>query len=514
MPATTKSPKTTKATKPTSAPRQPSKLSKTRYLSGLQCHLKLWYDCYERQLAGPTDAATQAIFDTGHAVGELATKRHPGGVLIDAEHYHYEQAAAQTKAAMADKRCPALFEAGFEHADLRVRVDILARGRGRTWDLVEVKSATKVKDTNVDDLAVQYWVLRNAGLELGRAGILTLNRDYVYAGGAYDVEHLFAFHELGDEVERKQSEVADNVRAVHAMLRASRPPHVEPGEHCSAPYECPYYAHCTRDLEQPDHPFGELPGLHANKRAALAELGAVTVHDVPADFPLNELQARVRLSVKSGQPFVSPALGAALAKPVYPIHHLDFETCMFALPRYKGTRPYQTLPFQWSNHIESARGEVRHEEYLCREDKDPRAEFAATLLASLADEGTICVYTTYEVRVIRELAEALPRLRARLLALEERVWDLCAAIRAHYYHPRFHGSFSLKQVLPVMVPRMSYDGLMVQDGEGASRAYVEAIESKDEARRRELWAALVEYCGQDTEAMVKLRGALGLCVAA
>ena len=238
------------------------------------------------------------------------------------------------------------------------------------------------------------------------------------------------------------------------------------------------------------------------------DLGIESITDIPDDADLTALQARVCDSVCNGKPYATNELAGALKEPKFPIHHLDFETFMLAVPRYIGTRPYQTLPFQWSNHIQSRNGTVRHEEYLCREDEDPRQEFAETLLATLGEKGSICIYTTYEVRIIRELAEALPKLRRRLQALEDRVWDLKAVIKDHYYHPDFHGSFSLKAVLRAVVPSMSYDSLAIQDGNAASRAHLEAILTDDADRRRELQDGLLEYCGQDTVAMVKLREAL------
>lgn len=487
--------------------RERPKLSKSRYLAGLQCHLRLWYECYQRELAGDgeVDEAQQAIFDTGHEVGRLATRRHPGGALIDADHFHHEEALAHTANALGDRGVPAIFEAAFLHEDVRVRADVLARQKRGGWELIEVKSTLRVKDVHEDDLAVQHWVLRGAGLPVKRAGVLTLNRDYVYRGGEHDVDELFAFHDLTDVAQAKAEEVEANVAAMHRMLGRSKPPRVAPGEHCAAPYECPFHGHCTRGLEAPEHPLLELPNLSGKRKEGLLALGIESILDIPDDVDLSPLQQRVRRCVRTGRPYVSPGLAAALREPKYPIHHLDFETFMTAVPRYKGTRPYQALPFQWSDHVERSDGSVKHLEYLCREDKDPRREFAETLLEALGSKGTIVVYTGYELRVIRELAGALPKSRSALLALEGRVWDLAAVIREHYYHPGFHGSFSLKQVLPAVVPELGYDDLEIQDGSAAARVYLESILCRDGNRKEELHRQLLKYCGRDTLAMVELR---------
>ena len=169
------------------------RLSKTRFLSGCQCHLKLWYDCYERELGADVDIVTQAIFDTGHEVGRLARQRYPGGVLVEADHRHAQDAIAHTRALLADESVPAIFEAAFEHRGVLVRVDVLERSTRGGFNLIEVKSGTTVKTVNVHDVAVQTWVLRGAGIDVVSAGLLTLNRGYVFDGKRLDVYRLFRF---------------------------------------------------------------------------------------------------------------------------------------------------------------------------------------------------------------------------------------------------------------------------------------------------------------------------------
>jgi hypothetical protein len=172
----------------------PPRLSKTRYISGCQCHLKLWYDCFERELGADVDAVTQAIFDTGHEVGRLARQRYPGGVLVEADHLHPEDAIAQTRALLADETIPAIFEAAFEHRGVLIRADVLERSTRGGFNLIEVKSGTTVKDVHEHDVAVQMWVLRGAGIDVASVGLLTLGRGYVFDGKSLDVYRLFRFH--------------------------------------------------------------------------------------------------------------------------------------------------------------------------------------------------------------------------------------------------------------------------------------------------------------------------------
>ncbi|MBA7662537.1 hypothetical protein ES703_70566 [subsurface metagenome] len=182
------------------------------------------------------------------------------------------------------------------------------------------------------------------------------------------------------------------------------------------------------------------------------------------------------------------------------------ETVSPAIPRYANTRPYQTIPFQWSDHILYEGKTVEQQEYLCEQDKDPRNEFALTLLHALGSKGTIFTYTTYEKGIISELAECFPEYRDQLIATLDRFKDLYLLIRKHFYHPGFHGSFSLKSVLPALVPDMNYKTLAIQEGSQASFDYLRMLDPFIlSGEKRRIKKDLLNYCGYDTLAMVKIR---------
>jgi DNA-binding sugar fermentation-stimulating protein len=130
-------------------------LSKSKYLAGLQCPLRLWHQCFNPALASSVSPSQQALFDTGHEVGQLATRLYPDGILVETDPLRHEQAVRETFAAMEDPLVRSIYEASFSYDDVRVRVDILSRlGRGK-WNLVEVKSSTKVKNEYLPDVSVQ-----------------------------------------------------------------------------------------------------------------------------------------------------------------------------------------------------------------------------------------------------------------------------------------------------------------------------------------------------------------------
>ena len=484
-------------------------LSKSRYLSGDQCHLRLWYDSYERHLSPPPDDALQAVFDTGHEVGEFACERHPGGHSVGHDHRHVREALEETRQILRAGAAPALFEPAFRHEGVLVRVDILERLPGGGWRMGEVKSTTRLKDVFVLDLAVQLWVLRGAGLDVREVEVITLNRDYVYDGVRLDLDALFRRHPLTDQAEALQGTVGAGVREMLAMLGGTAAPEIAPGDHCFDPYDCPYYAHCTRDHVSPDHGIDELPWLRGARRGQLQDAGIVEIRDVPAEFPLSYVQRIVRRAVQQNCAVIHGDVAAELAGLRSPVRYLDFETFSPAIPRFAGTRPYDAVPFLFSVHSERDGSPLEHTDYLHEEDDDPRPRLADRLIEAVGSHGSICTYSGYERSVLTALAAAVPERADELAAVSARLFDLLPVVRNTCYHPEFRGSFSIKNVLPALVPGMGYGDLEIPDGQAASVAYMRALDGGDGEERQRLFGDLRAYCARDTLAMVRLREALG-----
>jgi predicted RecB family nuclease len=390
---------------------------------------------------------------------------------------------------------------------VRIRVDILERTENDSWKLVEVKSSTSVKDVYYPDVAVQHYVLEGCGLKISRAGILHINNQYVCDGQNLDLKALFALEDLTDQSISMQSEIPGQLEELKGMLTEDGAPNIQPSRHCSKPYDCEFWDHCTEDM--PEFWVLNISGIGQNKVAELTQMGILDIGDIPSNFPLSEIQDRIRESVTNRQEYISEGLESELHDLEYPVHFLDFETIGPAIPRYAGTRPYQTIPFQWSDHILYENGNMEHREYLCNEDKDPREEFTQTLLYALETEGNIVIYTSYETGVLNSLIEHFPQYADDLQSIIDRFIDLYAIVRKHYYHPKFYGSFSLKYVLPALVPAMGYDKLSIQDGMQASLEYLRMIDpDTPEDEKAKIRIDLLTYCGQDTLAMVKIRDEL------
>jgi len=478
-------------------------LSKSRFLAGLQCHKRLYLECYApRTLRDPLTPATEALFEAGAKVGMVARGLFAGGVRIGED--RMDDAVLKTAALLGQPASRAIYEAAFNHGDVRVRVDILAPAGDGAWDLVEVKSSAGYKEEYLPDIGIQLHVLEGAGVPIRRACLVHVNNQYVYEGGPYVLDQLFTVRDLTAQARDVIPRLLPHLEAMRSPLWAWEPPGIAVGAQCKRPYVCPFYSHCHTN--RPDHPLESMPRMNQKLLRALRGAEIDDIRNIPEDFEgLTDLHKRIRASVITGRVHSDPELKQKLGALHPPVHFLDFETCNPALPRFAGTRPFQQVPFQWSDHVLREDGTLDHRGYLHTEDTDPRVPLVESLVQSLGTEGSIVVYSGFEERIIRLLADDLEEWREDLLAIVARIVDLLELIRSHYYHPEFHGSFSIKDVLPALIEDLNYDDLEIQEGSQAATAFVEMLDPETSGpRRRNLESALRAYCYRDTEAMVRL----------
>ena len=242
-------------------------LSKSRFIAGLQCPLRLWYQCYNRKLASEITSSQQAIFDTGHQIGRLATELFLGGVFIDEDYLHHHEAEHSTVRILADRNAKALFEAAFTFDGIRIRVDILERNDDDSWNLIEVKSSTTVKDVYKSDVAIQYYVLNGVGIKVARSGILHVNNEYLFDGNYTDLPQHFQFANLTDEIDGLQQEIYPQIIKLKKVLSLSSAPDIGPSRHCFKPYKCEFWEHCSAGMS--DSSILNLSGITQDKLFSL-----------------------------------------------------------------------------------------------------------------------------------------------------------------------------------------------------------------------------------------------------
>ena len=482
-------------------------LSKSKFISGLQCLKRLYLSCYERDLATPLDEATLAVFARGDEVGELAQKAFPGGVLVEEEYWDHENAIEHTQRLMANESVPAIFEAAFTYEDIVIRADVMERLPNGQWRMIEVKSTTRVKDVHVPDVAVQKYVVEGCGVQLAEVCLMHLNPDYIYDGISYDLTQLFCIQNLTAQVREFEPEISERLTAQRKVLAATSAPDITAGPQCADPYTCDFFEYCNAPL--PLWHASNLYRIQEEKTAQLLGMGITTIADIPDDFPLSERQKRIVACCKSGLPFIDEGLPEELTSLRYPVCYMDFETINPALPRYAGMSPFSTFTFQWSVHVQKEPGgEAAHHEFLACDNSDPRENFVKSLLGVLESQGKdghIVVYSSFEATQLNRLAEWLATYAQRISRVLDRLWDLLPVVRKYIYHPNFNNSFSLKTVLPALVPDMTYDGMSVSEGQEAGLAFERMIGgSLSVSEREKTRQDLLAYCRQDTLAMVRL----------
>jgi hypothetical protein len=477
-------------------------LSKSQYVKGCQCSKSLWFSLNRKDLAPPVDATKQAIFDAGNEVGEWAKRYFPGGVEVTMPYFKAAEGAEATMAFVAAGQ-EVIFEATAIHPDgTYSRIDILRKVPGTdTWDMIEVKGSTGVKDYHLDDMSFQYRVFTGAGYHINHCFMMLIDNTYV-RNGDVEPKKLFRLMDITAQVWAKQPEIEATAPELMKVLESKEEPSVKIGARCFKPFECDYIQHCWKAI--PDY---SIYNVFADKKAdvIVESLGSYEVKSLPAELIPTGRKGKDVGSYLSGDIYIEPDnIRKFLEGLQYPLYYLDYETIASAIPIFYGTRPFQTLPFQFSLHIQASPGaELTHYEFLHKEQTDPRRAFIEALIRLCGNKGSIVTYNqAFEEGVNRGLIESFPEYAAGLSAINARMVDLLLPFKNRWlYHPDQQSSASIKKVLPAFTD-LSYDGMAIGNGMDASQKYLDFMQGKLPAQATEsLWQGLSEYCGLDTFAM-------------
>lgn len=470
-------------------------LTKSKYLIGLKCPKLLWITFNAKDRLPGVDEATQHRFDQGHVIGALAKSWFPDG--IDVPEDDFKANIEQTKEAL--KSGKPVFEAGIMVNNIYSRADIL-NPVGDQYDIIEVKSSTKIKDVYIEDVAFQRFVYQKAGLRIRKCFVMNINNNYVRSG-EIDPKQLLKLEDVTAEVEAVKG-IEERIEEMFKVIASGECPDVNIGPFCNDPYPCDMEFDCWKNV--PDDNVFTLYYVGKNGWE-LFNKGVMSIKDIPADFKLNENQRIQVECAKSGEPHINKAeIAKFLNTFEFPLYYLDFETHNTALPLYDGTRPYQQVPFQFSLHVQQEDGSTEHHEFLHDDSTDPRPAFLEKLKSVLSDSGSIVVFNqSFEIGRLRECSEAFPDYQEWFNNLLPRFIDLITPFKRFDYHsPEQHGSNSIKAVLPA-ITKQSYEDLEIAEGEQASLAYLSLINddlSADERAR--IRKDLLKYCERDTEAML------------
>lgn len=464
------------------------RLTKTAFLSYLKCPPEFWLSVRQPLLiAKPITLEGEHLRQQGYAVQQLVKTldrfQPQDGVSFN-------------------------FERPFQTFEFYARCDIVAMDNDTgVLDLYETKSAASVKDEHIDDVAFQRMVCEQAGYEIGKCFVITVNGEYVRRG-ALDPGQLFTVTDVTDLVAQRLPSTAQQARAAIAYLRTVPVPSLL--DYCErSRLNCEFIQLHFPGL--PDYTIFDIAFLKNEKRRQLLAEGIVGIVDVPDDFPLSAKQraqvenARTRAIVIDGE-----AITERIESWEYPLQFLDYETFAYAIPQFEGVRPYQQMCFQYSLHtIDSPGAKPRHSYFLSRGESDPPRAMAESLKQAMdGNIGTVIVwFESFEKTRNTEMAAMYPDLAEFFEEVNWRTADLMKIFSDKLYiHPEFKGRSSIKKVLPALRPDLSYKQLRIGDGLTATISWFRAVkwDSLTQDERESIFKSLEKYCELDTWAMVAI----------
>jgi len=379
---------------------------------------------------------------------------------------------------------------------------LVFKPKSNNYDLYEIKSSTGVDKDIVYDVTFQAVILEKQ-ISIDHYYVLHLNKEYIRSG-ELDLTDLFIAEDISDKVRALMPEV-ELLRG--EAIRVAQLSDPNQAEHCLSPKECPCPALCHHEL--PDFSIYDIPRLTRIKKLQLLEMGILAAKDIPASFDLNPKQLLVVDRAKTNTEHIDhKAITIELEKIAFPLYFLDYETCICAIPQYEGYHPQQQIVFQYSLHkLEEPGDEPNHYEHISLAEGDPTIPLLERLKGDIGDSSTVIVWNkSFEMTMNKEMAKLHPEFAAFLEQLNERIYDLGDIVNLGYYlHPGFKGSWSIKNVLPVMVSDLSYKGMIIGKGDQASMAWWKMTFAQvDQQEKEQLTAALLRYCELDTLAMVEI----------
>lgn len=479
-------------------------LSKSTYMMGQQCPKRLWLYKNRSDLATLITSSQEMVFEKGTNVGLLARELFPGGKdASPIDHFHYPESVQLTYKLISDGET-IIYEAVFQHERVMAALDILVKKEDK-WYAYEVKSSTAVKQQHLIDAAIQYYIITNAGLEIEDFFIVYINSKYTRKS-ALDLQKLFKMLSVKKEVLAHQKEIPEKIDDCKKILQLTAEPVKDIGSHCSDPYECEYMDHCWNHI--PEVSIFNLSNLKSMRKFELYEKGILEFHQLPVGYSLTSAQQlQVRGHLENYTHIEVDNIRKWLAQLKFPLVYMDFETFMPAVPLYHSSRPYQQILFQFSVHLQEKDNEdLQHYAYLGEPENDPREEFIKQLIVATSGNGSIVVYNkAFEYTRLKELQQDFLEYSGEIDKILKRIIDLMEPFQKKWYYcPGMNGSYSIKSVLPTLIPSMSYDALKIGEGSIAMAAFEGLLKIHDEFEKQKIRNALLEYCKMDTLGMVSI----------
>lgn len=473
------------------------KLSKTHIKAGLQCRLML-HRLFNKTIE-PNYKDVEGLLEKGNQINNALHSMIKGVVINNPDNYQKILITQDVLKSGAEH----IFEATFQTDELIIQVDYLRKNSDGTYDIIEVKSSSssassikKMYSHYVEDVAIQLNAV-SKHIKVRSCHVWVINKDYVYDGKEHNLD-LFFKMDVSEDVKKVEERIQRNIENARLIVSGVEPT-VEISSHCKKPYDCPFKDVCWKAIKQTD--MYKIPRLR--KKPELFNEGIVSAFDEYFNTKGDKLAVE---SLRAGKMIVRERLLKGYLEEINShskIDFLDFEGMNHPLPIWKGTTPYERIPFQYSMHRRE-NGKLTHKEFLASGKINPARELADKLAEDLKDSEIILVYfQTYEIGILKYLAEKYPEHAEVFLSSIGKIVDLFKVVKDCIYSPEFKGSLSIKTVGPTLIgDKANWTG-EITNGQMAADMYAESISLPDEDRER-VFKELLIYCGQDTMNLVHI----------
>lgn len=485
-------------------------ITKTIFIDFRNCPKNVWLKLHKPELLEKFELSDfeKQLIEQGNEVENHARKLFPNGLEVLSRG---EEAGKETEKHMKLKTS-AIFQATFIVDGFMARNDVLAYDKKNDcWDLYEIKGTNSLKETgdernHIDDLTFQAVVLGRANIKVGKTYLIHLNKEYVRSG-ELDYKNLFTTEDLTETVRNKMEEIGNLMDGAREYLNKEN----EPATGCDCNYRgrsrhCATFAYSHPEV--PEYSVHDLSRIGSSKKKLqfFVENEIFSLENIPNDYELSEIQTNQLIAHKTQKPSINlEEIREQINSLNFPLYFLDYETYAPAIPYFQNYSPYNRIPFQFSLHILREPNEKpEHVEFLHPNRSDPSELVAELLEKYIKSDGTVIVWNkTFEKTMNTDIGKRVPKYREIMERINTQMYDLMDIFsKQHFIHPNFHGSASIKKVLPVLVPELQYKDLVIHEGGQASEQWWKMVDPKTSKEEyNEIFKNLKIYCAMDTYAM-------------
>lgn len=482
-------------------------LSKSEYMMYLRHPAWLWLKKHDKSKLPEVSVGLQAKFDAGHEFEKYAEAHFPDGVQLGFNDYNeYLSLPRRTTQAIADGE-KTIFQGRFEHGQITCICDVVRVVGDKEVDLYEIKASSGVKLDHILDLAFQVTVLERCGYRVRDVFVMHVDSSYVRKG-EIDHRQIVATQNVTEEVKAELHRTERNIASAIEVMESVAIPDPSPAR--AKLGSLTEWLGVYKNIEQVgEGSIYELCRLNTDLLRMFEEQKITKLKDIPVELADNKQQRWQLEALANNEPIVQlKRIQKFLAELEYPLYFLDYETLGGAIPLFDGTRPYQQIPFQYSLHVlESPGAALKHFGYLHSDTTSPVEPLCKEFSSQIGEKGTVLAwYMAFEKgcnttlgQMDRNYAEFFENLNARMNDL------MLPFSTGMYVDYHFKGSASIKNVLPVVVPELSYKDLNIKEGETAQVAWTNAVHGgASEDVKAQVLKDLEVYCELDTFAMVEI----------